>query len=237
MVSAEGFIFGEGPSTEIGRTSVWEGWQHQLGDFLSSLLGPDAEWPSIGATGIEQMSLVGLQGMFGPEGIFAQQQQTMRGMMEGGKPGVFDASYQEDIVDPMMKTFQQDVLPGLRAEMAPAYWGSQRLGQEEAATEDLLDSLVGQRTGLRESALDRAMTASQVGMSPILQAMQMASQMSLGPEMREYGMFTDRLQMILAALGLEPYSPYAISQGGTEGALSGVLSGLASGAGKAMMGG
>lgn len=239
------FLFGEKPKMETQQLPRWSPEQQELMKKFAGWAGADAGEPGEAYPGespyggdVSQLSLAGLESMFGPEGLMAGAGEKMSDIIKGG-PEDFEEYYQKSVYDPMMEQFEEDIIPGIRRGMAPAYWGTERLGMEEQAREDLMQSLVGSRAqmayGARESALNRSLQA--IGMTPQMMGTY-AGGMEAGarPGTWEYSEWLRqeedpmrKMQMILQALGLSPFETMAAGLPGQAG----FLQSLAGGAGQA----
>lgn len=282
------------PAQQQALTSFLQYWgQPQGGAYQGTLPGTGA-LSSLGQTslaGLEQWVMTMAGGGGGPEmpgqigapgvgqaGMQPYQQYLMKTLGEG--PEDFEDYFQKAVSDPMMRQYEEEILPGIRREMAPAYWSSERLGMEERSREDLMQALTGERArlayGAWGAAKDRALDATglgiqaELGMGGLgqqqfgtqvgqalgfgglgLQSAMMPGQAALagltgadwwqqqtvGGQQSQYaywlyqqGVPYQQANMILSALGLEPYEPYAMIQPGQPGStgLGGIYSGQVS---------
>ena len=61
----------------------------------------------------------------------------------------FDDFFQTNVQDPLLESFQEDVLPGISRSQGPTgFFSGDRLRQDEQAREDLLGQLVRSRSDL-----------------------------------------------------------------------------------------
>jgi len=301
---SEEHLWGQPPQPVIGMQQTWtpeqmqalQGVLGQFGQFggagYPGQLPGQGALPSLGQTslaGLEQWALMMAQGGGGvPQapGVGAQvtapgagpYQQSLQQMLQGG-PGDFEEYYQKAVSEPMMRQYEEEILPGIRREMAPAYWGSERLGMEERSREDLMQQLTGKRAELAygswEAARNRALSAAGLGIGAEQQQFQTQVGQALGfggLGMQQYGLQQQAAMMpgqamlqgltgadwqqqqtllgqqsgyaewlrqqgipyqqanvILSALGLEPYEPYAMIQPGMPGGVQsagGLFSGI-----------
>jgi len=80
-----------------------------------------------------------------------------------GQATDFEDFFQTNVAQPLQEQFSEDIIPGLDRRFAGRFSGSERISAEEAAREDLIDSLTQSRSSLAfqtaESAANRSLTA------------------------------------------------------------------------------
>jgi len=239
------FLFGKKPSMETRQLPRWSPEQQKLMKKFAGWAGEDFGEPGEAYPGgspygsdISQLSLAGLESMFGADGLMQGAGGKLQDIIKGD-PSDFEEYYQKSVYDPMMRQFEEDIIPGIGRQVGSAYWGSERLGQEEKAREDLMQSLVGSRAqmayGARESALDRSLRA--IGMTPeMISGYGMGAEIGARPGQWEYGEWQRqqdvpmrKMMMILQSLGLSPFETMGVGLPGQAG----LLQGIAGGAGQA----
>jgi len=251
------FFFGEEPSVETGMISRFAPWQHKLGGELGYLLRkrmgkkPEpykGELPGTAPiTRLEQLSLSGLERAFGGEGVVGQAQAALSTAMRGEPVDIGDY-FEKTVQAPLVEALREDILPSLRREYAPAFYGSERLKAEERTLEDLADALAAERARMayqaRENALTRALQAAgmvpqTVGLYSTLQELgglprdieNEARAARYAEWLRLQKEELTPLEMAIKALAPQAYDPYAVVRQGGPGFLTTAAGGLGQGLG------
>lgn len=165
--------------------------------------------------------------------LYQQGNQYISDLLKGkGQPNLdqYFAGSQEAFAAPMMRQFNQEILPGIASRFgAMGTGGSGMMGSDfmNAATNagaSLQERLAAMQSGLQQQRA--AMEMQKYGMR------MQAAPMALGYAQAPY-------QNLMQALGMEMKTPYI--QGGSQGfiptAAAGLMSGLGQGLGMGMMGG
>lgn len=249
------FLGGSSPDVEYKTMSLHAPWQQQLTGRLQEMLGRSPTTPyegalpgSAGMAPIEQLSLQGLEGMFGPEGGFAQGQTALSGLLS--REG-WDEQFQEGVADPMMRQFQEDILPSMERNLAKQYFGSGTQKMMGQGYEDLMSRMSQERGRQYESSLNRQLGAVTQGLPGMVGALGGAQQLGSLPRMLEegkiageYGEF-QRMQggqqqwinNLMNALNVRSIENVASVIPGQTGFLQEMAGGIGAGLGGAMGGG
>jgi len=254
--AAKDFVLGSGGSSDIKGASLQTKQQKKLLDSLiSQLMGTPLDQVEGKAYEGERIAGLGeneelIQSLLGGtiEGIPQQFDaiQAALAPLLSGDPSDFDEYFTQTIQDPLLETFNEDVLPTLSRTFGPTdFFGSDRFGANVDATENLTDALTRERarTGFetRESALDRSLQAADIsrllpgGEVNALQGTQTLSQIPRGLEQAgldvEFEEFLrtqvaekdKRIQQILATLGLGAKENIVDVRGSSPGLLQSFL--------------
>lgn len=239
---------------KVEERSTLAPWQQELtglvGPYFGGAISPGEAYPgqlpgTTPLTSYEQLSLEGLETLFGGEGLMAQVQSATAEALE---PTGFEDYYETKVKRPALEEFREEILPGITRRHAPQFWGTERVRAEEAAYEDLIESLVGARAelafGTEEAAKGRALSA--LGLMPgVTEAYRTFAQVGALPRMveeaglqAEYNEWLRRQQEmhdeyaeLMAALGIS--TTQFISVPGTS-ATTGFLGAMAPGLGMAL---
>jgi len=149
----------------------------------------------------------------------------------------FEQFFQDAVFRPMMQQFQEDILPTLSNRFAASgFHSSDRLRQEERATEDLLEALTGKRAELaftaRENALTRALQAAQLAPGVAGAPVEIQDLLNRAGARRRQ----ERLNALLQAIGVQGVENIATVTPGMPGAFQAILGGVGEGLGKAAAG-
>jgi hypothetical protein len=243
---AKDFAFGTEPEIKTGKVQKWTPWQQELGRKLGRELkgGPESreytgQLPgTAGLSDLQQLSLTGLERALGGEGVLKEQEEFISSVLDPERRQKQMQEYFEQTVqEPMMESFREDIIPGIRQQYAPSgYWSGHRVKAEEEAMEDLIDSLTRERTRMsyeaEQSALDRALQAAGMG-SPTARGFERGLRLGGIPRgvtregreaeyeewLRQRDEEDEWLREVMGALGLSGIEPYAIGQPGTTGAV------------------
>lgn len=180
-----------------------------------------------------------LLGAFSPGGQFFNQLTSTF----TDQPVDFEDYFLRTVRDPLLKTFREEIQPGIGRRFGGQFYGSERRLAEESAMEDLLDALAQGRTtlafGTAEAQRNRAIEA--LGMAPNLmqpfglglEALGLPRRLETAEREAEYGEFQrrraeeqQRLEMVLRALGVgtvENIATAPVVKPGTEGLLPGLI--------------
>jgi hypothetical protein len=202
-------LFGKG--AEVKDRPRWSSGQQKLfTELFGQLMGGGGQatqrFPgqlpgTVGMTDMEQLSLSGLESLFGEQGLLSALQTKE----------TFEQFYEEGIKQPALREFEEDILPQFRRGFGSRYWGTERLRGEEELYEDLLSSLTEGRAATQMSALELATQmpgvltqSAQLGALPRL-----IEEAGLGAEynefLRQISEETNIRAQMLSALGLSPY--------------------------------
>lgn len=138
---------------------IYQEMLHSIPDYLTSGF-PTFNEELPGMTGLQQMSLAGIEGLASGDTATGNLQETDVGrqalidQLQGGRGEVFDEFYNTNVRDPLLEIFTEDVAPTIKAT---AVGGGELFGGETnerlaRADEELLTQLVRGRSGL---ALER----------------------------------------------------------------------------------
>ena len=145
--------------------------------------------------------------------------------------------FTQTVQDPLLKTFNEQILPEISARAGSNFWGSDRLNQDATVTNDLTKNLAAERTRMSfeadQAARNRMLQA--LGILPTVTgaAGEFATNNTVD-ELRRKQMLNERnqlIQLLLGATGQQTLENIGIAKPGTEGALSGILGGIGTGVG------
>jgi len=152
-------------------------------------------------------------------------------------PEDINAYFQSSVYNPLMEQFTEETIPGISRKYAPSgFYSSQRVQGEQKATEDLADTLANARSNMAYEALqaqlNRKLQAAtglgSLGESTVNQMLGLG-QFSAGLAGEEQRRKESRMQMMLSAMGLQPYG-YAVTPG-TAGIIPSLIGAAGQGAG------
>ncbi len=151
--------------------------------------------------------------------------------------GQVDQLFQQSVADPLMRQFEQDVLPMISRRFAPNFFGSDRALADVRAVGDLMTTLSAERAKFTNEERNRQLQA--LGLLPGVTGA--ATEMSQAGDMarnERENAFQKRLQLINALLGTTGQNQFeniGVAKPGQAGALSGFLSGIGQGLGASMI--
>lgn len=233
-----------------------------VGGFTPIEFQPSSGELSPGLSGVQETSLEALEqrALLAATGGDANTQATNKALQSllSGDATDFNDVFTQTVQNPLLETFQEDILPGISSQFAGNFFSSDRTGIQERALENLGDTLAQERSRLsfqtQESALDRQLQA--LGLAPGIQQGQLGELTTLlsagnvpreveqqltEAERTEFNRQQEqqslRINQILAALGLDATENIATAPvvlPGSTGFLTSVASSLA---GNASLGG
>ncbi len=230
-------LFGESPSTETFDLSTLTPEQQRLfRETLVPFLGrPISEAGAAvpGMSALESTSLAGLEQLAkdlvsgqGAEGGLRRQATSAVGDILSQGPTDFEDFFQTTVRDPALRDFEEDVLPRIGREFGGnQFFGTERISADEAAREDLLESLTRARSDLAfrtresdtQSRLQAAGLSSQIGTSGDLISLLGAGALPRNIELQRLAREDKRVAQLLEALGLQAKENVVVASGGTEG--------------------
>lgn len=166
MPNAGDILFGESPSANFftGSTISPER-QKQIRDLLDLLNNnaPAAGSYGAGLSNLEQTSLSGLEAQ--ALDIVGQIKSTGSAL-----PSDFDSFFKAEVEDPTIRTFNEDILPGIGRQFAGKSFGSERAELEGRAARETTKTLADERTtrafAERKRSEDLLQTLFQLGSVP-----------------------------------------------------------------------
>ena len=201
-------------------------------------------------SGLQNLSLAALEqqamNLTGPDSVMTAAGDAVKRGASGTAANI-DKYFTESVQDPLLKAFEERVLPDVTRRFAgSAAFGSDRKTAERQTTEDLMKTLTASRSDIAfkadEAAKNRQLTAAGIApslagaptniLSSILAAgaiPQITEQADLTAQYQEFlrqqqGQ-KDRLNQMLAALGLKPFENITTVTPGSAGLLQGLSSG------------
>lgn len=213
-------------------------YQGNLGAGLSSL-----ETTSL--AGLEQMAMNAAD----PNSAYQQGTNALLGIINQGPEDINDY-FTKNIEDPLIKDFNEKVLPGISRRFAPSgFYSSDRLRSDDLARRDLGDSLTRARSDVSYKAyqdnmqnklaalglLPQSASAAQAALQQALEAgatprevEALNNQLKYEEFVRQQSQGDDRIKALIAALGIPQFENIGVSKGGSSGLLGGVASGIGS---------
>jgi len=147
--------------------------------------------------------------------------------------GQVDQLFQQSVSDPLMRQFEQDVLPMISRRFAPNFFGSDRALADVRAVGDLMTTLSAEKAKFTNEERKRQMEALGLIPSTVGAASEFSQVGDMAKNEQEKA-FQKRLQLIsalLGATGQNQFENIGIAKPGQPGALSGFLSGIGEGLG------
>lgn len=234
MGSISDFLGGSKTEVDISQLPTLTPEQQQQLKKLLGGLGLPSDQEILGEK-IETSSLQGLEGLSESltmeGGLFGETSSALIEALQGGAQD-FDEFFQTNVKDPLLETFREDIQPDLsRRFAASGFRSSDRLQQESRATEDLLQALTRGRSELafrtEESARDRSIRAAGIaGPAGRSQAGTLIDILGAGGGRRR-----ERIQQLLAALGIQGTENLAAVTPGQPGLIQGLAPGIGEGIG------
>lgn len=257
-------LFGESPEATVSsRPTLTPEQKRRLDELLGGLNLPgdigEAVVPfegqlSAGLQPIQQTSLAALEQMAlnlasggSPtgSGLQGQAETALGGLLTEG-PTDFEDFFKTNVEAPLLKSFEEEVVPRLQATQARNFFSTGRERAQDRGQEQLLNTLGRERSSLafqtREADRNRRLQAlglvdSITGL-PINQAAQLLAvgeiprsieQAGLSAEyaefIRQQQQRSERVQQLLQAIGLPAFENIAQVTGGSSGLLQGFLQG------------
>lgn len=229
------FLFGSKPKVSTQSLGTLTPEQEQL---FREFLGQLEVTPS--TAGLERTSLAGLEQQAmnlvggGPSGAETTADQTLQRQLTQG-PAEFDAFFQSAIQDPLVRQFNEEILPQISRKFAPSgFFSSERLRADDRAREDLIQNLVSARAATGFDAFQQAQQnqLTALGLVPGLEGLrfdeleQLEALFGVGS-----GTGSQRLGLMLAALGIPMKENIATVSPGSSGFLGGIAGGIGEGLG------
>ena len=147
-------LFGDEGDTDVRRLTTGTTEQSEGLQLLLSLLTGAASSGAIDKSEDELISeILGIREQIPTDqliGGIPEIQSAISGLLQGGPVFDIDQTFKDLVQDPLLRDFQETVIPELRRSFAPEFFGGERLQAEEKATEDLLQTLVQARAGLAQ---------------------------------------------------------------------------------------
>ena len=232
------FLFGTKPKATIrGKTTLNKEQQDLFKNIVFPFLNEPIAGQSLSKT--EQLSLEAIeqQAVKAATGdtTGTQAQSTLKDILSRDATDISEF-FKTNIRDPLMKDFNETILPGIGKRFAGSFFSGERAEGERSAVDDLLRTLTSERSRValagREQDTDAMLRAA--GLAPGADAGVLANLMKLF-EGGGLGRNIDRQRLhdILAALGIQTTENIGIGTGGSSGLLSSLLGGASKGLGKA----
>ena len=255
------FLFGSEPEVSTQQHTVLTPEQQKLLNLVIGLTSDRVgQKPSLSQ--LELMSLGGLEqlvsnvtGAAGQSPTQGAAQNTVLGGLnaldktfaEG--PTDINEFFARTIQDPLLESFERDILPAIQTRHAPQFFGGERREAEGRARENLVDELVKQRANVgfqaEEAQKNRKLNAAQlapgasgvaaalpfVGANAALPVLTGAASTGGATSQRLLDEMNRRIREALAAVGLPTFENVTTTTEGSSGLIPGVLSGLAGNAG------
>ena len=222
--------------------------------YTGQLTAPTSNLQNLSLSALEQMVLNEATGGVGSSRYY--QSELDKIIKSGGSPIDIGDFFKNQVQDPMLKSFSDEVLPRLQGTFSgSSAFGSDKLKQQELLTQNLTKQLVGSRSEMayksETDALNRLMTAlglgSQIGtgttanLTAALAAGKVPQETEQARLKADYEEFLrgqnaqqGDIAQIMAALNMSAFSP--VVNPGTEGLLSSFVKGASSGAAKSWLG-
>lgn len=245
-MSIGGWIFGKDPKHGVDTLPSMTPEQQQTLKSLLGQLGPQTK-----LSGLENLSLEALeqkimqQATGESEKTIGESEDALSKMLAtGGAPTDFEEFYRAKVRDPAMQEFTEMLLPEItRRYGASGAFGSDRKLAEQQALERLSGTLAGVRGELAfktsESAQERILKA--IGLQPGVTGARAVDtenllQLMTGTQLPR-NIENQRINQILAALGLKTTDNIPWRTEGTSGWLGPSITAFAGGLGRSMGGG
>jgi hypothetical protein len=162
------FLFGSGGQTDIRTLPVISGQQEESLNFLLQLLQESIQGEGIsGQSGDLLSELLALRDQSRAQGLLGgvgEAQNAVSGLLKGGPTFDVDQTFKDLVQDPLLRNFEEDIIPQIRRRFAPEFTGGERQLAESRATEDLLQQLVGARAGLAKDFTQQQQSAITSGL-------------------------------------------------------------------------
>jgi len=231
-------LFGTKPKATItGKTTLTEEQQKLFEETVFPFLDEPIAGQPLSST--EQLSLAALE----EQAIQAVSGDTAGTQAQGALGDIFSRGptdisefFESNIRDPLLKDFNEIILPGIGKRFAGQFFSGERAEGERSAVDDLLRTLTSERSKIalagREQDTDAILRAA--GLAPGADAGVLSNLMGLF-EGGGLGRNIDRQRLhdILAALGIQTTENIGIGTGGSSGLLGGLLGGVGTGVGMA----
>jgi len=245
------FLGGSEPEAEItSQSTLTPEQQEALKKLLAQLTGDQGiggDVPAfggdlnIGQSGTTQNLLAELIGGTGRTGAT----DDIISQFLTGDPTDVESLFKESIQEPLIRTFQDEILPSIDRRFASSgFFGSERGKSVERSTEDLLQTLVGEKSkavfGAEEAAKGRALQALSPSLnfsSGVTRQIGDIGSQETGLEernvarnfeefARQQAQRTQQIQQLLAAIGTQGTENIATVTPGKEGAINSILGAL-----------
>lgn len=254
MPGASDFLFGSAPSTKFTvKPTVTPEQAASYSKLLEELGGAggggQAYGGALGAplSSLETTSLAGLEQMaMQPNPLYEQGNQALSGILSGG-PADFDEYFSKTVQEPLMREFEENILPGISRRFAPSgFYSSDRTRSDDLARRDLTEGLGRARAdvGYQAFQADKQNKLAALGLLPSVagargdeltrfleagatprEAEAMNNQLKYEEFVRQQSQREDRLKALIAALGLPQFENIAVQKGGSTGALGSLAQG------------
>ncbi|KKM03380.1 hypothetical protein LCGC14_1775010 [marine sediment metagenome] len=229
-------LFGTKPKATItGKTTLTEEQQKLFEETVFPFLDEPIAGQPLSST--EQLSLAALE----EQAIQAVSGDTAGTQAQGALGDIFSRGptdisefFESNIRDPLLKDFNEIILPGIGKRFAGQFFSGERAEGERSAVDDLLRTLTSERSKIalagREQDTDAILRAA--GLAPGADAGVLSNLMGLF-EGGGLGRNIDRQRLhdILAALGIQTTENIGIGTGGSSGLIGGLLGGVGTGIG------
>ena len=228
-------LFGKAPSASTQNLGLLDPAQQQilletLKPFLEQGLGtartdiPDLT--SLESTSLEGLEQAALSGR-GTETVDASSK-FLQDLLGGGQ-GLEDEFFKTNVQDPLLESFQDEILPGISRTFASDFFSSDRANADERAMEELIQQLVRGKSdvalrgrGQRIEAAGLAPGADAFGIERLLAFLQAGG---VGRENERFGLEQEntRVNQLLQLLGIPTRENVVISTGGKQGLLPSLI--------------
>jgi len=145
--------------------------------------------------------------------------------------------FSQGVADPMIREFEEDILPLITRRFGGASFGSERRRTELDAVEDLTQNLTSERAKFNQTARNQQLQA--LGLVPgITSSFGDAAGFSDLEELRRQQAQKERIQLmnlLLGGTGQNTFENIGIAKPGMGGALQSFLGGLGEGAGSSLI--
>lgn len=261
-MSASDFLFGSGTKTRVNPyPTVTPEQAAAYSELLSSLSGGGGgATPYPGALGVdlsnlEKTSLSGLEQyamdlVSGGAGQTLDKSNQALGDILSSGPADIEDYFSKVVQEPLLRNFEEDVLPRIGRRFAPNdFYSSDRVRSEDLARRELGTSLATSRADVafkaRQDAIQNKLAA--LGLAPgiagargallgqTLEAGKVPREAALTNQALSYDEFIrqqqekqDKIKALIAALGIPQFENIGVSKGGSTGILSGLASGVGS---------
>ena len=264
------FLFGDEPEQTETSLPTLTPEQEELLKQLIGIVGGDEGLGNLeqdfglGPSQIELASLGGLENLVNNLPTVSEGSETQQRVDEVTGAGLdafedifsqgpedIDEFFRATVQDPLLEDFSEEILPNLQTEFAGSFFGGERREAEARAREDLLDTLVQERTRFgfesREADRNRSIAAGQVfpnlggfaSTSDFIRPAASANILSqllgtgrVGSDIRgrQLDERARRISQALGALGIPAFENVVTAQDGSSGFINNIAPSLVAGA-------
>lgn len=234
MVSIGDFIFGTESSAEFQTKPTKTKTQTKAIDDLVRSLFTEFEGfdTTPQPTGRQQALQTNIDQLIGSYGGASGTLSSLLNIDQGALDEEFNAA----VRDPLIRDFEEQILPMVTRRYGGASFGSERKEAEARTYEDLLQTLSSERAQFQSQNRQRQLQA--LGLIPGLSSgFGAAAEFADIEELRRQQAYQERLQLIqslLGATGQNVFENLAVAKPGQAGALQGFLTGFGEGVGSSL---